>query len=114
MCFNNTGWKSLVVHREAVVLGRDVAAARSHVDARLVARPVAELHLVRLGPRREGEELVAEADPEDRLVVLLLKQRSDPVGRLARCVARGPAPARVDHSKRERVLASREDVEQEM
>ena len=38
-----------LVHSEAVVLGRDVAAGRAHVDARLVHTAVAKLHLVRLG-----------------------------------------------------------------
>ena len=49
-----------------MVLRGDVAARGTHVDARLVHGAVTVLHLVRLRARGECEELVAEADPEDR------------------------------------------------
>mmetsp|Transcript_53709 Transcript_53709/g.150013 ORF Transcript_53709/g.150013 Transcript_53709/m.150013 type:complete len:345 (-) Transcript_53709:314-1348(-) len=54
-----------VVDGKAVVLRSDVAARGAHVHAGLVHAAVAELHLVGLGPRREPEDLVAQADAED-------------------------------------------------
>mmetsp|Transcript_2843 Transcript_2843/g.11166 ORF Transcript_2843/g.11166 Transcript_2843/m.11166 type:complete len:585 (-) Transcript_2843:4-1758(-) len=60
------------VHREAVVLRRDVAASRSQVDAGLVDATVAELHLVGGRTRSQGQKLVAKADGEDWQVGPLL------------------------------------------
>mmetsp|Transcript_26885 Transcript_26885/g.61268 ORF Transcript_26885/g.61268 Transcript_26885/m.61268 type:complete len:242 (+) Transcript_26885:3467-4192(+) len=54
------------VHGEAVILRRDVAASCAQVDARLVHAAVAEFHLVGLRAGRQGEDLVAKADAEDR------------------------------------------------
>mmetsp|Transcript_39186 Transcript_39186/g.118419 ORF Transcript_39186/g.118419 Transcript_39186/m.118419 type:complete len:430 (-) Transcript_39186:480-1769(-) len=53
------------VDGEPVVLRRDVAALRAQVHARLIHAAVAKLHLVRLAARREGQELIAQAYPED-------------------------------------------------
>ena len=52
-----------------VVLRRNVAPGRAQVDAGLVHAAVAVLHLVRLGARGEGEDLVPEADAKDGLVL---------------------------------------------
>ena len=61
--------KGFIVNSKAVVLRCDVAACGSHVDAGLIHTTVAVLHLVRLGTRGEGEDLVAKADAEDGLVL---------------------------------------------
>src|SRR3990172_1134284 len=52
--------------REAVVLARDENAARRPVEDGVVRAAVAERQLVRAVPGGEREELVAEADAEDR------------------------------------------------
>src|SRR5688572_10584999 len=53
-------------YREAVVLARDEDAARRELEHRMVGAAVAERELEGLQAGREREELVAEADPEDR------------------------------------------------
>eukprot|EP00967_Tisochrysis_lutea_P103565 scaffold156435_cov24-Tisochrysis_lutea.AAC.4 len=55
------------VERVPVVLGRNETALRDQVDHRLVLAAVAEGKLVGAGPRGKAEELVAEADAEERL-----------------------------------------------
>ena len=54
------------VDGEAVVLRGDLDPAAAQVLDRMVAAAVAELQLVRLAAEGQAEELVAEADPEDR------------------------------------------------
>jgi polyhydroxyalkanoate synthesis regulator phasin len=56
------------VHREAVVLRRDLDAAGQLVEHRLVDAAVAEGQLVRAEAERAAQELVAEADAEERQV----------------------------------------------
>jgi hypothetical protein len=51
---------------EAVVLARDEDAARGALDDRVIRAAVAERELVGPVASREREQLVAEADPEDR------------------------------------------------
>ena len=51
-------------HREAVVLARDQHAVRAQVEHRVVRAAVPEGKLERLEARRQREQLVAEADPE--------------------------------------------------
>ncbi|OOL28542.1 hypothetical protein GQ85_31725, partial [Rhodococcus rhodochrous] len=54
------------VHGEAVVLGGDGHAARGLDQHRLVRAAVAELQLVGVEAERAAEDLVAEADAEER------------------------------------------------
>ena len=58
--------QALLQHGIGVVLGRDLDAARIQIPDRMVAAPVAELELVGLRPVGQGQDLVAQADPEDR------------------------------------------------
>src|SRR5947209_13698450 len=62
------GVQSRRVYRVAMVLGGDIDAAGAEVLHGMVPAPVAERQLE--GARAEGaaEDLVAEADPEDRLL----------------------------------------------
>ncbi|GKT45601.1 LOW QUALITY PROTEIN: uncharacterized protein ColSpa_05782 [Colletotrichum spaethianum] len=60
------GSQGLGVDGEAVVLGGDVALSGDHARARDVVASVAELHLLGLGPRGAGEQLVAQANTKDR------------------------------------------------
>src|SRR6266498_3417677 len=55
------------IDREAVVLGGDLDLLRGQVHHRLIAAAVAEFELVRLAAKRQGQELMPEADAEDRL-----------------------------------------------
>ena len=52
--------------REAVVLAGDEDATRSSLDDWMVCAAVPERELERLVARGESEQLVSEADPEDR------------------------------------------------
>jgi hypothetical protein len=61
------GGEGVGVDGETVVLGGDVAAGGTEIDAGLVHSAVSVLHLVGLGPGGERKELVAEADAEDGL-----------------------------------------------
>ena len=54
------------VDGEAVVLRRDLDLAGLLVADRVIGAAVAELELERLGAERLAEELMAQADPEDR------------------------------------------------
>ena len=58
---------AVVQFGETVVLGSDLHLPGVCLLNGLVGSAVAELELVRLRPQRQGGELVAEADPEDRL-----------------------------------------------
>ena len=60
------GGKGRRIDREAVVLARDQHASRFNVLHRMVRAVVAELHLHRLRARRQRQQLMAEADAEDR------------------------------------------------
>src|SRR5689334_4542899 len=53
-------------HGEAVVLRGDDDAVRGALEHRVVRAAVSEGQLVRLAPGREREQLVAQADPENR------------------------------------------------
>jgi hypothetical protein len=57
------------VHREAVVLGGDLDAARAEVLHGMVGAAMAELELEGLPSACKAEDLVAEADAEDRKLV---------------------------------------------
>src|SRR5262245_60617561 len=54
------------VNREAVVLRGDLDLARRRVHDRMVRAVVAELELVGRAAEREPEDLMAEANAEDR------------------------------------------------
>ena len=56
------------VHGEAVILRRDLDLAGGQVHHRLIAAVVAELELVGLAAERQTQDLMAEADTEDRLL----------------------------------------------
>ena len=58
------------VDGEAVVVRRDLDAAGGLVEHRLVDAAVAERQLVRAEPERAAEQLVAEADAEERQAVV--------------------------------------------
>jgi len=53
-------------HREPMVLGRDKYLSRNEIADGMVAAPVPVGELHRLGAHGEAEQLVSEADPEDR------------------------------------------------
>src|SRR3989449_11462336 len=59
-------WEGVGIDREAVVLRRDVDAPRAKVFDGLVPAAVPEFQLERRPSEGEGQQLVAEADPEDR------------------------------------------------
>mmetsp|Transcript_56273 Transcript_56273/g.101140 ORF Transcript_56273/g.101140 Transcript_56273/m.101140 type:complete len:315 (-) Transcript_56273:450-1394(-) len=59
-------WQARVIHCKAVVLRCNVAAARAQVHARLVHATVSELHLVSLGACSNGQQLVSQANAENR------------------------------------------------
>src|SRR5688500_12885867 len=88
---------AVAARREAVVLARDEAAARLRVEHWVVGAAMAERELVGLEPGREREELVAEADPQDRDAAEELLDDPDLIGErggIARAVreehSRGP------------------------
>ena len=54
------------IRRVAVVLARDLHPPGAQVPHRMVGAVVTELQLERPPPQRQGEDLVPEADPEDR------------------------------------------------
>jgi hypothetical protein len=64
------GLERLLLHAEAVVLAGDLDLLGDLVPDRVVRAVVAELELVGLRPQREPEDLVAQADPEDRHLLL--------------------------------------------
>jgi hypothetical protein len=70
----------LALDGEAVVLRRDRDAAVAQVFDRMVAAAVAEAQLERLQADGAREQLVAEADPEDRLA---RDERADRVDEVA-------------------------------
>jgi len=49
---------------EAMVLARDHHTTRVELDDGVVRAVVAELHLLRLGPAREAEQLMTQANPK--------------------------------------------------
>src|SRR5438132_6613649 len=67
------------VDAEAVVLRRDLDAPGRQVFHRLVRAAVPELELVRLSAERLREQLMPEADAEDRLLVEKLAKSFDAV-----------------------------------
>ena len=97
---SHAGRQARGVDREAVVVRRDLHAAAAGRAHRLVAAAMAELELVGAGAEREGEDLVAEADAEDRHPAQQFAHRVDGVGhgrrdRPGRCSGRRRrAPAR--------------------
>ena len=56
----------LGIDAEPVILARDLHRAREQVPDGLVRAAVAELELVGPGAQGQGQQLVAEADAEDR------------------------------------------------
>src|SRR5882672_1947161 len=54
------------VDREAMILRRDLDASAAKILDRMIAAAMSELQLVRAAAEREAEELMAEADAEDR------------------------------------------------
>src|SRR2546429_6563293 len=85
-------WEGAGIDREAVVLRCDMDASRAKVFDGLVPAAVPKFQLERPSPEGEGQELVAEADPEDRRAAgefprTLHRRRKDfPMGRIARTV----------------------------
>src|SRR5256885_11128747 len=59
-------WEGAGIDREAVVLRCDMDASRAKVFDGLVPAAVPKFQLERPSPEGEGQELAAEADPEDR------------------------------------------------
>ena len=64
----HVGRQRIGIDGEAVVLGRDLDLVRGEVLHRVVAAAMAELQLERLPAQRQAEDLMAEADAEDRHV----------------------------------------------
>ena len=62
----DVGRKPGRVDGEAMVLSRDLDLAGRLVSNRVVGAAMAELELERLGTERLAEQLMAQADPEDR------------------------------------------------
>ena len=101
------GAQALGVDRIAVVLGADRDAARREILAGLVAAVVTELELRRRAAEGEAEDLVAEADAEDRASVWT---SSRTIGRTPSTAAGSPGPFErkmPSGAKRERVLGRR-------
>ena len=63
---DDVGGEALAVDGEPVVLRRDGHEAARDVLDGVIRAPVPELELERRAAKRETEELVTEADPEDR------------------------------------------------
>ena len=63
------GGEILLADRIAMVLGRDEDAATAEILHGLVSPAMPELQLERRGPEGQGEDLVPETDPEDRLLL---------------------------------------------
>src|SRR4030095_15756696 len=63
-----------LAYREAVVLGRYECFFGFHIHHGMVGAAVAELQLIGVAPESMGEQLVAEADPEDRPVAFKLAE----------------------------------------
>src|SRR5271168_5093454 len=59
-----------LIDRETMILARDEHPAGVDLRYRMIGPVVAELHLQGLGPAREPQQLVAQADAEDRYVGL--------------------------------------------
>src|SRR5690348_17304449 len=59
-------WERVLLDCEAVVLARDHHAARVELDDGVIRAVMTELHLLRLGPARKTEQLMAQADAECR------------------------------------------------
>src|SRR5947199_4604919 len=59
-------WEGVGIDREAVVLRRDVDAPRTKVFHGLVPAALPEFQFERRPSEGEGQQLVAEADPENR------------------------------------------------
>src|SRR4029450_5327967 len=58
--------QSLIVHRIAVVLRRDVTSLRPHLDAGLILATMPVLQFERVGTRRQTKQLVSQTNPQDR------------------------------------------------
>ena len=69
----------LLVDREAVVLRGDFDRARFEILHRLIRAAMAELELERLRAAGQAEQLVAQADAEDRLLAQQAADRADRV-----------------------------------
>ena len=54
------------LHRKIVVLRRDLDSSRAEIDDRMIRPMMAELQLIGLEPQRETENLMAQANAEDR------------------------------------------------
>src|ERR1041385_3411004 len=62
----NVGGQCLRLHGKAMILRRDFNAARSEILDRLIGTAMAEFKFERLAPERLPENLVAEANAENR------------------------------------------------
>ena len=81
--------QAFAVDRVAVVLRRDVHAARRDVAYRVVGAAVAERQLVRLRAEGAARDLVAQADAEDRHAADEALHRIDDVVELQRVAGAG-------------------------
>ncbi len=73
-------WQRLVIYREAVVVARNLHPPGIAEAHRLVAAVVAEAQLVGAAAQRQTQDLVAEADAEQRLLAQQAAHRVDRVG----------------------------------
>ena len=60
------GVERIGIDREAVIVRGDLDSLRELIDHRMIRAAMAEFQLVSLAAEREPEDLVAEADAEDR------------------------------------------------
>ena len=65
-------WQRGAVDSKAMVLRRNVAARISHVNARLVHATIAKFHLVRRCASCQAENMITQADAENRSAGALL------------------------------------------
>ncbi len=72
-------FEAVRIDREAVVLAGDLDLAGVQVLHRLIAAAMAELELECLGAQRQAQQLVAEADAEDRQLAVEVFQLTDRV-----------------------------------
>ena len=82
-------FEAVRVDREPVVVGRHLHAAGAQVLHRLIGPAMSERHLVGAAREGQGEQLVTEADPEDR------ERAEEPTGRFDPVARRGRVPGPV-------------------
>ena len=60
--------EALGLDRKSVILGGDLNSSRGAIEHWLIGSTVTELQLVDVSAQRQAQQLVAQADPEDRFL----------------------------------------------